>query len=113
MNTTTHAAPLLAAYNLLGRMIDAAHRAGDVGREFVVSGVRALVTLEITFRRAAAAEARHLDADIEATERLVDESMGDHVITPAESTQIHAAFRKLEREARHLSQSLELPEVKP
>ena len=109
MNTITHAAPLLAAINILGRMIDAAHRAGDAGREFVVSGVRSLVSVEITFRRDAAAEAHRLDADIEATERLLDQSIGDHVITPAESTQIHAAFRKIEREARHLSQSLDLP----
>lgn len=112
MNTTTHgAAPLLAAYHILGRMITAAQRAGDIGREFVVSGVSKLVSLEIIQRRSAAAEARTLGHDLEAAEHLVDVSLAnDGAIDPAEATQIRAALRKVEREARHLSQSLELPE---
>jgi hypothetical protein len=112
MNSTTHSAPpLLAAYHILGRMITAAQRAGDIGREFVVSGVSKLVSLEIVQRRSAAAEARTLGHDLEVAEHLVDVSLGhDGTINPAEATQIRAAFRKVNREARHLSQSLELPE---
>jgi hypothetical protein len=111
MNTTTHpVAAIIAAHTLLGRMVAAAHRAGDIGREFVTAGLQRLVGVEIAFRCTSAAEAGHLADDCEAAERLVSRSLAnDGQIDATEATTIRAALRKPAREARRLAASLDLP----
>jgi hypothetical protein len=115
MNTTTHpVAAIIAVHTLLGRMIAAAHRAGDLGREFVCAGVQRLVGVEIAFRRQSSAAAATLAADCESAERLVASSLAnDGQIDAAEATTIRAALRKPAREARRLATELNLPEVQP
>lgn len=110
MNTVHPVPAIVQANTLLERMLAGAHRAGDVGREFVIGGVRRLVVVEISFRVRASGEATAIGNDIAGAENLIASSLAnDGTIDAAEATCIRAALRKPERSARHLAAELSVP----
>lgn len=112
MKETTPHAPIVSAYYLLSRMLQAAQRTSDIGRVFVVGGVRKLVAREIDGRRQAAHAASAIGDGVQGAEQLVADALGnDGVIDPAEAAGIRAALRKPQRDARSLASELAVPEV--
>lgn len=116
MNTIT-AHPLTAAYNLLTRMADAAGRAGDVGHQFIIHGVRRLTHRAIDNQRAASHTARALGEEITDAEALFEAQLRDHKspgsIDAEEVILLRAALRRPGRHAAHLAKQLDIPEVLP
>ncbi len=109
--------PVLVAHTLLGKLVLAARRAGDTGREFVYSGVYRLTGREIEARQQHAAAAVEVARDAGSVDTLISEALTDPVspgvITPTEATVIRACCRKTERAAGQLAQRLAVPEVAP
>lgn len=112
MNPTTTPASaaavpaIFAAHGLLTRMLAAAQRASDAGREFLVTGARNLVGLAIKERNESAATVRQIGAQCGTAQQLLDQSLSDGVIDPREARALRAALGKPQRTAEALAANL-------
>lgn len=97
---------IIAAHNLLGRMLAAAQRGGDVGREWLTNGVRRLVGQAIAERLLAAGSARQIGVDCRAAQAIVAEAIADGVVDRREAKAIIAALAQPARTADTLAANL-------
>ncbi len=103
---TTKPAPLLVAYNILGRMQQAARTAGDLGQEFVTAGVHRLIEAELASRSACAREADTIAADMQNAEKLFAMVSAHANLGRRDLLQLRAALSKPRRHAGHLAARL-------
>lgn len=110
MKTAIPPVPLAVAHVLLGKMAQAARNAGDVGCEFLTSGVFRLISHEIETRRAYAREADSIAAELQTAAGLVEAYSAAGKIDASGLIRLRAALRKPERHAGHLAARLAMPE---